>query len=369
MLVETAREILRAHADPDRVERAWHWSPSDVHRGNAGVALAFGRLHRADPDGGWDRVAHPFIARAASHLHPDQLGLFDGLAGTAFVLRFLGQGGRRYVEATASVETLLLTRTRHLLDSLPDAARLVREYDLTSGLAGIGGVLLAIPAARGLLVDLLDRLTRWTAAGFHAGFEPDQHTVNLGLAHGIPGPLALFALASRAGVECEEWVAHELATRLVTGIVPTDYGPDLPLMLPSPTPEPSRIGWCYGNIGAARALQLAGDAFGQPAWTATALALLRSGLARVDDPVSRIEDAALCHGTAGLLHVVGLISADAGNPPDLVAAHAALANRLLAEPVPDAPGLLVGATGVALALLSAAGPIEGTDWDRTLLVS
>jgi hypothetical protein len=96
--------------------------------------------------------------------------------------------------------------------------------------------------------------------------------------------------------------------------------------------------------------------------------MVRSGLGRLDEPSARLREPILCHGTAGVLRVVSRICADADGPADLVLARVGLLNRLLTEPVPDSPGLLTGAAGVALALLSEAGPIEGTDWDRVLLV-
>ena len=369
MSVDAAREILRGLTDPERVARTGYWSPGTVHGGDAGVALAFGRLHRIEPDGGWDRIAHRFVTRAAQQLTPDRLGILDGLAGTAFVLRFLSEGGRRYVGATASAETLLMVRARQLLDALPAAPRTCRQYDALSGLAGLGSALLDVPAARSLLADLLDRLARWTAAGFHAALDEPGELVNLGLAHGIPGPLALFALAHRAGIDCEDWVAHDLATQLLANLVPTAHGPDLPAMVPRTSTEPTRVAWCYGNIGAARALQLAGDAFDVPGWTASALTMVRSGLARLGEPSAQLREPILCHGTAGVLQVVSRICADAGGPLDLLVERAGLLKRLLAEPVPGSPGLLTGAAGIALALLSAAEPIDGTDWDRTLLSS
>ena len=368
MSVDAAREILRGLTDPEQLARHEHWAPGTVYGGDAGVALAFGRLHRIEPDGGWDRIAHWFITRAARQLTPDRLGLLDGLSGTAFVLRFLGEGGRRYVGATASAESLLMVRTRQLLDALPPAPRTCRQYDALSGLTGVGAALLTVPSGRSLLADVLDRLARWTASGFHAALDEPGDTVNLGLAHGIPGPLALFALARRAGQDCEEWVAHDLAKQLLANLVPAEHGPDLPAWVPNTSAEPTRLAWCYGNIGAARALQLAGDAFGVPEWTASALTMTRSALARLDEPSARLREPIVCHGTAGVLQVLSRICADAGGPLDLLAERSGLLRRLLAEPVPDSPGLLTGAAGVALALLSAAGPIDDTDWDRTLLI-
>ncbi|HEY4454436.1 MAG TPA: hypothetical protein VGN81_09015 [Pseudonocardiaceae bacterium] len=58
-----------------------------------------------------------------------------------------------------------------------------------------------------------------------------------------------------------------------------------------------------------------------------------------------------------------------GKPDELSAKRRRAATAASTRYVPDSPALLTGAAGVALALLSSAQPIEGTDWDRTLLIT
>jgi hypothetical protein len=100
-----------------------------------------------------------------------------------------------------------------------------------------------------------------------------------------------------------------------------------------------------------------------------------------------IRDAALCHGCAGLGHLFNRMSQATGEP-ELAEAARAWFERTLAMRRPGRgiggyeawqadsagnpawsadPGLLTGATGIALALLAATTPIEPA-WDRMLLV-
>jgi hypothetical protein len=101
-----------------------------------------------------------------------------------------------------------------------------------------------------------------------------------------------------------------------------------------------------------------------------------------------IKDAALCHGCAGLGHLFNRTFQATGEPELAQAARAwferTLAMRHPGRGIggyeawqPDAagstarsadPGLLNGATGIALALLAATTPIEPA-WDRILLVA
>ncbi|NEE13965.1 lanthionine synthetase, partial [Streptomyces sp. SID7499] len=86
--------------------------------------------------------------------------------------------------------------------------------------------------------------------------------VNLGLAHGVPGPLALLSLAWRAGVRVDRQdEAIERIMQLLTRLRTTDgAGPRWPHLMTreriesGAPPERGRDSWCYGVLGAARAV-------------------------------------------------------------------------------------------------------------------
>jgi hypothetical protein len=152
------------------------------------------------------------------------------------------------------------------------------------------------------------------------------------------------------------------------------------------SPVPKALSWCLGDLGIARALHLAGGLIGEPSWQTQALALA-DDVAAFAPTATTIDDACLCHGAAGMGLLFQRLHADTGASRFADAARAwyrqalsrrddtaewggfyYLANR---HPAPEKRrdgSFLLGAGGVALAFLAAAGAREPT-WDRLLLAS
>lgn len=217
---------------------------------------------------------------------------------------------------------------------------------------------------------------------------PDGH-LNLGLAHGISGPLALLALGAMHGVEVagQRAAIDRTAGWIKRSASEDAWGVNFPAVIACstgqpPAPVPSRSAWCYGTPGTARALWLAGTANNRPDLQDLAVAGMAAVYRR---PIAarRIDSPTLCHGVAGLLQITLRFAADSGLPM-FVDAAAEITAQLVAGFEPgsrfgyrnlepsggriDHPGLLDGAAGVALVLLAAATAEEPT-WDRVLLVS
>jgi hypothetical protein len=324
----------------------------------------------------------------------------------------LGRGGNRYGRLSAAIEAELVPET-HLLaeatidrrDGLP-----VSEFDVISGLAGIGAYLLAhraSPAMGSALKHALDALSALVAGAGPDGvpwwWTPaemlgDPATVadhpngalNCGLAHGIPGPLALLALAlteeapiprlSTATAAAANWLSDHRSDDA--------WGINWPTMVtlpdsPDRPDEPSRAAWCYGVPGVARSLWLAGTALRDEDLRTLAVDAM-ADLYRRPVFARHIDAPTLCHGVAGLLQVTLRFWHDTRDPM-FAAAAADLTDQLLDSYEPDGSllgfratepgghrldhaGLLDGAPGVALVLLAAATDVEPS-WDRLFLLS
>src|SRR5207253_869768 len=212
--------------------------------------------------------------------------------------------------------------------------------------------------------------------------------LDCGLAHGLPGLLALFALSRSAGVvaaELDEAIGVA-SSWLRAQAIEDDWGVNWPYFVPlgrAPGAETAaRAGWCYGAPGIARALWLAGvvtDDFDLRALAVEALEAVH----RRPPEARRIDAPTLCHGAAGLLQITLRLAADTGSER-LYAAAADVAVRVVdafeadslfgyrdldpdGTPV-DRAGLLEGAGGVVLALLAAAAA-SAPAWDRMLLLA
>jgi hypothetical protein len=394
---------VEAMARQSRYADLLPWRPASLSAGNTGLAVLCAAFDRHRPGDGWDRAGHQHLATAVAAASPYDVSLFSGLAGIGFAATLLADGRPRYQRLLSSVDAAVgpaVTAATRRLQSADGCA--AGDHDLISGLTGTGAYLLARPpgaaltstlsALSGLLADR-GHPRRWhTPADLTAGtlrdYFPHGHH-NCGLAHGVPGPLALLALAILGGVEVPD--ARDAIEATVTWLTEHHVGaadaPDWPdaIALDDPGPgdhmtEPGRAAWCYGAIGVARSLWLAGVALGRPAWQDFAARTIRAVAARPPDRWW-LSTSGLCHGRAGLLQVLRRFAADLSDPA-IAATAETLACVLAAEYDPDTllgmriaepggvlvdhPGLLDGVPGVALALL---GPTPDLSWDRMLLLS
>ncbi|WP_329021543.1 lanthionine synthetase C family protein [Streptomyces sp. NBC_00690] len=371
-----------------------------LSRGAAGEALLL--IERAHSGiGTWDDV-HSILRTVTAHglLAGDDASLFFGAPAVAFVLHTAAAGTDRYAGAlhtldasVAAVTDRRLTMANARIDrgERPQAT----EFDVLYGLTGLGAYWLRRdplgPQLQGVLSYLV-RLVQPLAGdpaqlpGWWVNHGPtttpsdlfcDGHA-NVGMAHGIAGPLALLALSKRHGITVEGHV--EAMTRIcawLDGLRREDTtGLWWPRWITLPEqhtgtllqPEPAPPSWCYATPGLARAQQLAALALQETERQRMAEdALLRC----LTDPVqmARVQESGLCHGTAGLLQITHRAAQDA--PSGIfTTALAQLRNQLLAQDPTRENGFLGGPTGAALALeASANGGIPASVWDASLLIT
>lgn len=390
------------------------WRPGTLAAGHPGLAVLFGALDAGRPGDGWDRLGHAHLEQAVEVTRDavPPASLYGGLAGLGFAAATLAGDRDRYQRLLAGIDRALVPRVEATTRRVSAAnGCAVSDFDLISGLSGIGAYLLQrldhpLPggALRGLLAALAGLLgdsgepRRWHTPADRTGDtlleEFPRGNYNCGLAHGVPGPLALLSVAAVEGVEVAGTrTAIDTAARWLSRHRTEDaWGPDWPsavglgtgrgaVTAPAKVPPLSRAAWCYGAPGVARALWLAGQALDAAEYRDLAVAGIRAALAR--PPERRgITSPTFCHGTAGLC-MIALRFADDTGYSDLAAGAEALTADLLAAYRPDSllgycnvepggnlvdqPGLLDGAAGVALTLLATVRPMPAA-WDRMFLL-
>ena len=245
--VDTARRL-----SPDAVEAAvaearqtddpsfTNWRAAGLWGGYAGLAVLAASLDAVEPGSGWDSIGFDHLRRAVRAMEAEQspaVGM-AGLAGLATSASLLSRDGSRYETLLTSLESAIVERVEHMsqgvLQSRPHGVP-VGLFDVIIGLAGAGRYLLgraqSAPCRRALetLLSALvylseadaDAVPHWHTTFHHATdnlrkFYPDGH-VNLGLAHGIPGPLALLSLSASQGVEVAG--QHDAIVRIADRIV------------------------------------------------------------------------------------------------------------------------------------------------------
>ncbi|GAA1237447.1 lanthionine synthetase C family protein [Kitasatospora nipponensis] len=371
--------------------------PQSLTKGTAGIAL----LHierAATGHGDWDTVHRWLTAAMRTPVTSDPAtGLFYGAPAIAFAVHAATIGPGAYTRALTTLDGTVARMTNQ---RVRDAnARIDRgehpqfaEYDLIYGLTGLGAHYRLIEPHGQLLRRILAYLVRlteplpdglpgwWTdlaPSGDLSPSHPGGHG-NLGMAHGITGPLALLSLALRDGISMpgQPQAIERICGWLDSWRQEGDHGPWWPEAVTlaehrdhtTRQSGPLRPSWCYGTPGIARAQQLAGQALGQPGRRQLAVDAMAACLA---DPAqtNQVIDHTLCHGSAGLLQTARRMADDCGESAISDRLPRLLEQFLVHVPQPIAPGLLEGAAGLALALHAADGRPPGSPWDACLLLN
>jgi hypothetical protein len=372
--------------------------------GHAGLAVAMAYFDRALSGRGYGDAASFHLDAAMDYLaeyplHADLYGGFTGIAWAASQIERLAGRHDSTGDQFAEIDDVLV--------AMLSAPAWDLHYDLISGLVGVGVYALErLPDSRAheCLTRIVEHLDRWSerrpdGVTWHtpARLLPSQRRAerpggeyNLGLAHGVPGPIALLAQASAAGA------AADVASRLVDEAVPwllaqrRDYVPGASFgheVCPEDDQGPSRSAWCYGDCGIAAALLCAARSRGNANWESMAIELAVAAANRPEPDMS-VYDACMCHGWGGLAHLFNRLYQSSGDPRlaeparrfcertvDMQHPGRGIAGYANWQGGFDAPwgwkpevGLLEGAAGVAMALVAAATDITPT-WDTVLLIS
>ncbi|WP_283137524.1 lanthionine synthetase C family protein [Rhizohabitans arisaemae] len=397
----TADRIAEMLAVPSPIEDdSLRWRTQSLSRGAAGVSL----LHAARAHAGtgnWDRVHAWLKAATFAPLEAGPgAGLWFGAPAVAFALATVAPHVQ-YERALQLLDKVVAETVAARLEAAEARIEARRrpartEYDLVSGLTGLGAHLLRRDPDGDQLRQLLNYLVQLTfpvEADDMAGTEvpgwwthdipggrspadfPHGHA-DLGMAHGIAGPLALMALAARDGVivdgqaEAMDRICCWLEAWQQAGMSGSWWPERIVLAAHrdgSVLSGPTRPSWCYGTPGIARAMQLAAHALNAREWL---LLADRAILNSLSDPrqLVRIIDPGLCHGWAGLAATVRVAATDAST--SAIADHLTGLLTALINTAEHcaADGLIDGRAGAALILHSmTATTIPG--WETCLLIN
>ncbi|HET9252578.1 MAG TPA: lanthionine synthetase C family protein [Candidatus Eisenbacteria bacterium] len=384
------------------------WSPERVLHslsgGSSGLAIFYHELAQRWPESGFDALRDRYWNAAIDSLANSQYpipNLYSGFTGVGWATAFLSPEDPAETGADDAHEEL----EEALLESLK-SVRDPADYDLINGPSGWGLYALerwphprAIRALE-LTVDFFEQRAervsegiRWhTAPQLLPEWQREQSPngyYNMGLSHGMPGVWVLLAHTFVRGIRPR--ASQELLEGSVRWGLAQKWSGDNPTAFPSmvneepATPPAVRLAWCYGDLGVASALHLAGQLTQRADWMEEAVSIVRRA-STLTHEVSRNVDCGLCHGTAGVAHVFNRFYHATGEEAFAKAAAYWIGvtldmrvdgigpGRYAAwrhEPTPGwhaMAGLLEGSSGIGLALLTAIGRREPS-WDRFLYIS
>lgn len=139
----------------------------------------------------------------------------------------------------------------------------------------------------------------------------------------------------------------------------------------------SRLGWCYGDLGIAVALWQAGKALNRMCWKEKAVEVLEKCIDQRKYKRSGVDEAGICHGTAGICLIFRRMYLETGNPQfdreasywfDETLSYLENQKNSISNLHDTDYTLLTGISGLFLVLLSAANK-DIQAWDTMFLLS
>ncbi|WP_090774624.1 lanthionine synthetase C family protein [Shouchella lonarensis] len=404
----------------------YHFSYVDIGNGVVGHCLYLAEMDQRFPGEGYDGIAHHLLQQVInSHTlpHIDDPGLWSGLAGICFTIAALSKNGTRYTSVLHQLHQKLHVLTSDKLVEAEEhlAVQQVKmpDYDLMGGLAGTALYLIEASVQdarlRSLSQQVLDYLCRlamgtkdvngvqvpaWHIAAENQFLEEEkvmypEGNVNLGISHGITGVLCALLRAKRIEIyhsqllhdavrTLSDWLVsrHE---RSANGQLCWEKRPPFASFAQDNKRQvAANVSWCYGDPMIAKTLWDAGDVLKDKGLQDFALDCFKSLQPTFHQP--GLIAPTYCHGIAGTLHVVDAMYKKTADTyfADISEQLQKMLNDDYEENTVfgfrdveemnqarftfQKPGLLTGAAGIYLTLLSVNEPSTCTGWERLFAV-
>lgn len=370
--------------------------------GLAGQSVFYTYLDQVQPERGYGDDAVETLEAAIDGIGESLAfpGLYSGFSGVAWTLEHLrGILFDENEDDEDPGEEVAVVLKDHL-----GATPWRMDYDLISGLAGFGAYAverMPRPWGKECLEAVIARLaenaehnaqgTTWLTPPElmperDRGLFPNG-SYNLGVAHGVPGVIPILAEAVVAGIDAEALLTQSVAWLLANRLPAGGSSAFAYSVAEGIEPRPTRVAWCYGDLGVSVALLFAARLVGNREWEEAAVDVGRLAAAR---PLAEagVVDAGLCHGGFGNAHLFNRLYQATGVADFAAAARLWYAWGLdfrkpglgiggyqswspdenLDLKWTDDDGFLTGSAGVGLALLAGVSKVR-PDWDRVLLAA
>ncbi|WP_157579233.1 lanthionine synthetase C family protein [Spirosoma montaniterrae] len=372
-----------------------------LYVGTGGSMLLYAHLFVATGDNRYAHSLYSLLDKAVTYLRERVMdtSLVGGFTGVGWLLQHLAT--LNLIDEDADTFT-------HLDGLVSQSVELdirMRYYELMNGLVGKG---LYCLSRGGVMDDTLRRVVEGLVQT--ADHRPEgltwryygqaEERYSLGLSHGIPGVIAFLSrLLTRS------FMPHIVRPLLIDTIrwllsQENQAGQERHFPRFVPDRDPSRLGWCYGDMGVAIALWPAAQALNDDVLRQKAIQImLTAAQCSVDQSgISmhpRWVDGAFCHGVAGIAHLFNRFyratgdcrfddaarhwlqlllqsaACDSAGPYSTFRTLIHVNNAYDEQDRPiiewkTLPTLLDGLSGIGLVLLSFAYP-DVTDWDAPFL--
>jgi lantibiotic modifying enzyme len=367
------------------------------------------------PEEDWLDTCSLYMKDLVNHISENGLSntsLFSGTTGIALAVKASSCNGKYFNKLFQTIHGELLS---HLEGQLEDIYKKTHvemfDYDVIEGLAGVANYLLLdettwsdkhIQSIISYFISLTEdyefdnkKLPKWHIHAQYL-FSEEEKTqypdgiFNLGLSHGITGPLIILCKAYEKGIQLPGQL--DAIARLSQQIVrlkleeSNRWGGMLSLseyLLPQQQSTHTRDAWCYGTPGVAYALLTAADILNDHALHQTAIQAMEELIGNE----SGIFSPTFCHGYSGLAYIFKRFYDKTNKLIFLDESHR-LRDKIVSYYSEDNPfgfcniehengeecrlnsvGLLDGVTGVMLTILGLEIGNENSIWNSAFLLN
>ncbi|WP_322923288.1 lanthionine synthetase C family protein [Paenibacillus campi] len=414
--------LKTTYRDPEQMMQLYSDKQADVFEmcslaaGIPGICIVVSVLDQLYPQENWQPIGHQYALKLQSMLNEadvQSIGLWTGLTGVAQAFRLLSNEQRAYRQVIQTLDEFMIDQLHELIDHATDNLHgnvEMSDYDVIEGLTGIGRYFIQYydrdhPA----VIDIIQYMIQLTESFvhdqqlvpgwyissanqflLHEQAKYAQGNFNLGLSHGIAGPLALLSTAWCKAIELPG--QYEAIQTIVDFYQANSSSDEIGTIWPERISFEHYSGsefmvdirnnesWCYGYPAICNALLLASEALQNNELQHDTLQTL-SGLAKRELQQLSIHSPTFCHGYAGLLHMNARIQLRYPLP-ELMAVNDRLLQQMMKSFDPQQPlgflnveyeessphpGLLTGSAGILLVL---AEYMHGhySSWDHIFLL-
>ena len=251
-----------------------------------------------------EKLLHQFLEKERIHT------FCSGLSGILYLFEFLRE---------KDIIDLDISEVQHLLENFivfnmrHDMQR--KYYDFMHGALGVGLYFLKKRTNTEYIHELIDFLyltaekdTKKQIFKWESMINSEQNLsgYNLSLSHGISSIIIFLARVIRSGINNDK--IKEMLTGAVNFVLSNEndyaqFGYFFPSFILKSSPQEnfySRLAWCYGDLGVGMALLQSGNAISQTYWTEKGIEVLLQSTHRLNFDQTRINEAGICHGSAGI---------------------------------------------------------------------
>jgi len=235
-----------------------------------------------------------------------------GFSGILYLFEFLRENNCIDMDVSNAQPALNKYLVSRMRQDISD-----NNYDFMHGALGVGLYFLKRKSNPEYIQELLDflyntaeksadnRIFKWKSTVKDAN-EKDCMVYNFALSHGMSAIVIFLARIIKSGIDNER--VREMLSGAVNYLLSQEkdfsqFGSFFPNYISIDTPEnisKSRMAWCYGDLGIGMALWQAGKVLKKLEWKEKSLEIMLQSTKRRSNNDSRVRDAGICHGSAGI---------------------------------------------------------------------